>query len=70
LCPPHKCQEVIIVTERSGSGVPFAVDQIDHGENERGNQTRLMKVKDMILAEAIREKRERDEAALKDAEQV
>lgn len=32
-------------------------------ENERGNQTRLMKVKDMILAEAIREKRERDEAA-------
>ncbi len=39
-------------------------------ENERGNQTRLMKVKDMILAEAIREKRERDEAALKDAEQV
>ena len=39
-------------------------------ENERGNQTRLMKVKDMILAEAIREMRERDEAALKDAEQV
>jgi V/A-type H+-transporting ATPase subunit D len=39
-------------------------------ENERGNQTRLMKVKDMTLAEAIREKRERDEAALKDAEQV
>lgn len=39
-------------------------------ENERGNQTRLMKVKDMILAEAIREKRERDEAALKDAEQI
>ena len=39
-------------------------------ENECGNQTRLMKVKDMILAEAIREKRERDEAALKDAEQV
>ncbi len=39
-------------------------------ENERGNQTRLMKVKDMTLAEAIREKRERDEAALKDAEQI
>ena len=37
-------------------------------ENERGNQTRLMKVKDMILAEAIREKRERDEAALAEAE--
>ena len=33
LCPLHKCQEVIIVTERSGSGVPFAVDQIDHGED-------------------------------------
>lgn len=37
-------------------------------ENERGNQTRLMKVKDMILAEAIREKRERDEAAFAEAE--
>ena len=29
-------------------------------ENERGNQTRLMKVKDMILKEAIEERRERD----------
>ena len=37
-------------------------------ENERGNQTRLMKVKDMILAEAIREKRERDEEAFREAE--
>ena len=32
-------------------------------ENERGNQTRLMKVKDMILKEAIEEKREQDEKA-------
>ena len=32
-------------------------------ENERGNQTRLMKVKDMILKEAIEERREADEAA-------
>ena len=31
-------------------------------ENERGNQTRLMKVKDMILKEAIKEKREQDKA--------
>ena len=31
-------------------------------ENERGNQTRLMKVKDMILKEAIEEKREQDKA--------
>ncbi len=30
-------------------------------ENERGNQTRLMKVKDMILVEAIEEKRAADE---------
>ncbi len=30
-------------------------------ENERGNQTRLMKVKDMMLEEAIREKRLKDE---------
>ena len=29
-------------------------------ENERGNQTRLMKVKDMILQEAIEERRERN----------
>ena len=32
-------------------------------ENERGNQTRLMKVKDMILAEALEEKREKTERA-------
>ncbi|WP_178412388.1 V-type ATP synthase subunit D [Peptostreptococcaceae bacterium] len=31
-------------------------------ENERGNQTRLMKVKDMMLNEAIEEKRAQDEA--------
>ena len=31
-------------------------------ENERGNQTRLMKVKDMVLNEAIEEKRAQDEA--------
>lgn len=30
-------------------------------ENERGNQTRLMKVKDMMLNEAIEEKRAQDE---------
>ena len=39
-------------------------------EIERGNQTRLMKVKDMILAEAIREKRARDELAFREAERV
>lgn len=33
-------------------------------ENERGNQTRLMKVKDMMLKEAIEEKREHDEEAM------
>ena len=33
-------------------------------ENERGNQTRLMKVKDMMLKEAIEEKREHDEEAI------
>lgn len=33
-------------------------------ENERGNQTRLMKVKDMMIAAAIREKQAADEAAL------
>ena len=33
-------------------------------ENERGNQTRLMKVKDMILAEALEERRRRDEEVL------
>ncbi len=33
-------------------------------ENERGNQTRLMKVKDMMVAEALEEKRSRDEEAM------
>ena len=33
-------------------------------ENERGNQTRLMKVKDMILETAIRERQEANERAL------
>jgi len=33
-------------------------------ENERGNQTRLMKVKDMMLAAAIVEKRKETEKAL------
>lgn len=36
-------------------------------ENERGNQTRLMKVKDMILAEAIEEKRAADDQEYKEA---
>lgn len=35
-------------------------------ENERGNQTRLMKVKDMMLAEAIQEKQEADEEAMRE----
>ena len=35
--------------------------QMKLDENERGNQTRLMKVKDMMLAESIQEKREQDE---------
>jgi V/A-type H+-transporting ATPase subunit D len=32
-------------------------------ENERGNQTRLMKVKDMMVQQAIEEKQERTKAA-------
>ena len=35
-------------------------------ENERGNQVRLMKVKDMMLAEAIQERRAQTEAAFED----
>ena len=35
-------------------------------ENERGSQTRLMKVKDMMLAESIAEKRAKDEAAIQE----
>ena len=35
-------------------------------ENERGNQVRLMKVKDMMLAEAIQERRAQMEAAFED----
>lgn len=36
-------------------------------ENERGNQTRLMKVKDMVLKEAMREKHDADEEAYNEA---
>lgn len=38
-------------------------------ENERGNQTRLMKVKDMMIAAAIKEKREATEKALEEYKQ-
>ncbi|MGC2873198.1 V-type ATP synthase subunit D [Ihubacter sp. rT4E-8] len=38
--------------------------QMKLDENERGNQTRLMKVKDMMLAEAIREKQEKSMRAI------
>lgn len=38
--------------------------QMKLDENERGNQTRLMKVKDMMLEEAIAEKRRKDEEAM------
>lgn len=37
--------------------------QMKLDENERGNQTRLMKVKDMMLEEALAEKRARDASA-------
>ena len=39
--------------------------QMKLDENERGNQTRLMKVKDMMLQEALEQKREQDEDAVK-----
>lgn len=39
--------------------------QMKLDENERGNQTRLMKVKDMMLRESIEEKRKKEEEALK-----
>lgn len=45
--------------------IRYIVMKLD--ENERGNQTRLMKVKDMILAEAIEEKRAADEREYKEA---
>lgn len=38
--------------------------QMKLDENERGNQTRLMKVKDMMLKEALEEKRAKDEEAM------
>ena len=41
--------------------------QMKLDENERGNQTRLMKVKDMMLEEAIAEKRRKDEEAMQRA---
>ncbi len=41
--------------------------QMKLDENERGNQTRLMKVKDMMIAEAIADKKAKDEAAIERA---
>ena len=41
--------------------------QMKLDENESGNQTRLMKVKDMMIAEAIADKRAKDEAAMERA---
>ena len=41
--------------------------QMKLDENERGNQTRLMKVKDMMLQEAIEEKRAHDEEMMEEA---
>ncbi len=41
--------------------IKYIVMKLD--ENERGNQTRLMKVKDMILEESIEEKRRQTEEA-------
>ena len=45
--------------------IRYIVMKLD--ENERGNQTRLMKVRDMILAEAIEEKRAADEREYEEA---
>lgn len=45
--------------------IRYIVMKLD--ENERGNQTRLMKVKDMILVEAIEEKRAADEREYQEA---
>ncbi len=39
--------------------------QMKLDENERGNQTRLMKVKDMMLEENLAEKKEKNEEAMK-----
>lgn len=38
--------------------------QMKLDENERGNQTRLLKVKDMMIEEAIQEKKAKDETAM------
>ena len=38
-------------------------------ENERGNQTRLMKVKDMMLAESMEEKRQREAEGIRELTQ-
>lgn len=40
--------------------------QMKLDENERGNQTRLMKVKDMMLKEAILQKQEQDKVAFEE----
>ena len=53
--------EYVLIPQREMT-IKYITMKLD--ENERGNQTRLMKVKDMMLKEAIEEKREHDEEAI------
>ena len=55
--------EHVIIPETE-KNIKYITMKLD--ENERSTQIRLMKVKDMILAEAIAEKRENDERAYRE----
>ncbi|MFQ9916721.1 MAG: V-type ATP synthase subunit D [Flavonifractor plautii] len=54
--------EYVMIPENAARTSDYITMKLD--ENERANTIRLMKVKDMLLKEAIEEKREADERAI------
>lgn len=59
--PPGQCTEYVMIPNTQ-EAIRYITMKLD--ENDRATTTRLMKVKDMLLKEAIEEQRARDEAAM------
>ena len=53
---------IVKIPQNRKEAIQYITMKLD--ENERANTIRLMKVKDMLLKEAIEEKREADERAI------
>ena len=57
-------QFIDVTGKTEDEAISRALEQLKLDENDRSTTTRLMKVKDMLLKEAIEEKRAADAAAL------